>query len=90
MMNKTPQSGVLAILQQLKKEKKVGRNYHIYLPSTLLFGFLLYHKFRKLLKNQLPPQPFFSTVAKLTRVAEIQDEQGNQQGNVENVVVQPD
>lgn len=31
-----------------------------------------------------------TTVAKLTRVAEIQDEQGNQQGNVENVVVQPD
>jgi len=33
---------------------------------------------------------FFSTVAKLTRVAEIQEPQGNQQGNVENVVVQPD
>ena len=29
-------------------------------------------------------------IAKLARVAEIQDEQGNQQGNVENVVVQPD
>ena len=33
---------------------------------------------------------FFSTVAKPARVAEIQDEQGNQQGNVENAVVQPD
>ena len=40
--------------------------------------------------DQRCPFGFFSTVAKLARVAEIQDEQGNQQGNVENAVVQPD